>query len=107
MHNDRTACLLAQMQKKDERLHAEAIVHFRNQFQQPSSRREFDLNDPDLLKKQDGVCILPGLTGEDLSSRERASRQREQMRDWSLQQQQELKQAKDQQKLEGKYRIRM
>ncbi|XP_062855736.1 RIB43A-like with coiled-coils protein 2 [Trichomycterus rosablanca] len=100
MHNDRTACLLAQMQKKDERLQAEATAHFRNQFQQPSSRREFDLNDPDLLKKQAGVRILPGLTGEDLSSRERARRQREQMRDWTLQQQQELEEARDLQKME-------
>ncbi|XP_036424034.1 RIB43A-like with coiled-coils protein 2 [Colossoma macropomum] len=98
--SDRTACLLEHRQKKDKRLLEEAIVGFRQQFQQPSSRREFDLNDPELLKKQDGVRILPGLPGEDLHSRERTRRQREQLRDWSIQQQLELEHAKELQTLE-------
>ncbi|XP_017576530.1 RIB43A-like with coiled-coils protein 2 [Pygocentrus nattereri] len=100
IRSDRTACVLERRQKKDGRLLEEAIVRFRQQFQQPSLRREFDLNDPELLKKQDGVRILPGLTGEDLDSGERARRQREQLRDWSIQQQLELEQAKELQTLE-------
>ncbi|TSS60397.1 RIB43A-like with coiled-coils protein 2 [Bagarius yarrelli] len=98
---DRIACLLESRQKKDERLLAEAIVNFQQQFQQPSNRREFDLNDPEWLKKQEGVRILPGLTGEDLDSTGRTQRQREQMRDWMLQQQQELDQAKELQRLQA------
>lgn len=74
---------------------------FRQQFQQPSSRREFDLNDPELLKKQEGVRILPGLVGEDLESGDRTRRQRDQLRDWTLQQQQELEQAKELRRLQG------
>ncbi|KAK3564793.1 hypothetical protein QTP86_027821 [Hemibagrus guttatus] len=101
IHADITACLLESRQKKDERLLTEAIVSFRQQFQQPSSRREFDLNDPEVLKKQEGVRILPGLVGEDLDSGGRTLRQREQLRDWTLQQQQELDQAKEVQRLQA------
>lgn len=101
IRTDRTACLLESRRKKDEHLLAEAIVNFRQQFQQPSSRREFDLNDPEVLKKQDGVRILPGLTGEDLNIGDRTRRQREQLRDWTLQQQQELDQAKELRRLQG------
>ncbi|KAB5571595.1 hypothetical protein PHYPO_G00226830 [Pangasianodon hypophthalmus] len=101
IHTDRAACLLESRQKKDKRLLAEAIVNFCQQFQQPSSRREFDLNDPEVLKKQEGVRVLPGLAGEDLGSEDRTRRQREQLRDWTLQQQQELDQAKELQRLQG------
>lgn len=74
---------------------------FRQQFQHPSSRREFDLNDPALLRKQEGVRILPRLVGEDLNSGERTLRQQEQLRNWTLQQQEELYQAKELQRLQG------
>ncbi|KAK9952246.1 hypothetical protein ABG768_018099 [Culter alburnus] len=94
--SDRVACVLEQRQKKDERLLNEAIVQFRQQFQQTTSRREFDLNDPELLKKQEGVRILPGLTGEDLAQKDRLRKQQEQLRAWSLQQQEELERAKQQ-----------
>ncbi|XP_066505968.1 RIB43A-like with coiled-coils protein 2 [Hoplias malabaricus] len=97
---NRVAHILAHWQKKDERLLEEAIVHFRHQFQQPSSRRKFDLNDPELLKKQEGMCILPGLTGEDPSSRDRARQQKDQLRNWIVQQQRELEKKKELQNLE-------
>ncbi|KAL1247446.1 hypothetical protein QQF64_022822 [Cirrhinus molitorella] len=92
--SDRVACILDQRQKKDELLLNEAIVQFRQQFQQPASRREFDLNDPELLKKQEGVRILPGLPGEDLTQKDRLRKQQEQLRAWTLQQQDELERAK-------------
>lgn len=101
IRTDCTARLLESRQKQDERLLAEAIDNFRQQFQQPSSRREFDLNDPEVLKKQEGVRILPGLVGEDMDNLERTRRQQEQLRDWTLQQQQELNQAKELQRLQG------
>lgn len=101
--SDRVACVLEHREKKDERLLNEAIVQFRQQFQQITSRREFDLNDPELLKKQEGVRILPGLTGEDLAQKERLRKQQEQFRTWSLQQQEELERAKQQLQQEGKF----
>lgn len=100
---DRAACVLDQRQKKEERLLNEAIVQFRQQFQQTSSRREFDLNDPQLLKKQEGVKILPGLTGEDLSRNERQRKQQEQLRGWCIQQHQEREQTKQKLKQERKF----
>lgn len=103
--SDRVACVLEQRQKKDERLLNEAIVQFRQQFQQTTSRREFDLNDPELLKKQEGVRILPGLTGEDLAQRDRLRKQQEQLRVWSLQQQEELERAKQQLQEKGQFNL--
>lgn len=101
--DDRAACVLEQRQKKDERLLNEAIVQFRQQFQQASCSREFDLNDPELLKKQEGMKILPELTGEDSSSKERQKKQKEQLRGWCIQQQQEREQTKQQLKQERKF----
>nr|XP_055048784.1 RIB43A-like with coiled-coils protein 2 [Misgurnus anguillicaudatus] len=96
MFGDRVACILDQRQKKDERLLNEAITQFRQQFQQATSRREFDLNDPELLKKQEGMEILPGLTGEDLALTDRLRKQKDQLRAWCIQQQQEREQTKQQ-----------
>lgn len=81
----------------------EAIVQFRQQFQQPASRREYDLNDPELLKKQEGVRILSGLTGEDLAQKDRSRKQQEQLRAWTLQQQDQLERAKQQLHQESKF----
>ncbi len=81
----------------------EAIEQFRQQFQQPASRREFDLNDPELLKKQEGVRMLQGLTGEDLAQKDRLKKQQEQLRAWTLQQQDELERAKQQLQQESKF----
>ncbi|KAM6946125.1 RIB43A-like with coiled-coils protein 2 [Aplochiton taeniatus] len=86
VRRDKTACLLNQRQAKDERNVHEAIDDFRQNFQQLWSRREFDLNDPDSLKtQQDGNQMPPGLVGEDLDSKSRLMKQREQLRVWSLQ----------------------
>ncbi|XP_030642902.1 RIB43A-like with coiled-coils protein 2 [Chanos chanos] len=100
LHGDRVACLLDHRQRKDERLLQKAIMDFRQNFQQRSSRREFDLNDPDALKKQDSVQMLPGLVGEDPGSVERRRRQQEQLRSWSSQQQHELVEAHQRKKRE-------
>ncbi|XP_067091239.1 RIB43A-like with coiled-coils protein 2 [Osmerus mordax] len=100
VRNDRTACLLEQRQAKDERQLQDATRGFRQAFQQPWSRREFDLNDSEHLKTQEGVQMLPGLTGEDTDQRARLKRQREQLREWSVQQQNELNTARYQQSLE-------
>ncbi|KAI1888540.1 hypothetical protein AGOR_G00186220 [Albula goreensis] len=101
VHHDQVANLLDSRQSRDRRRLEETIQHFRQNFQQPESRREFDLNDPDLLKKQErGGQVLPGLAGEDPGKRDRVKRQQEQLREWAQQQQQELDMAKQQQRQE-------
>ncbi|XP_036373700.1 RIB43A-like with coiled-coils protein 2 [Megalops cyprinoides] len=97
---DQVACLLEQRQKQDRRQLEKAIQQFRQDFQQPESQREFDINNPNLLREQEGEQALPGLAGQDPDSEERRRRQQEQLREWSLQQQRELEMARQQQKYE-------
>ncbi|XP_043823888.1 RIB43A-like with coiled-coils protein 2 isoform X2 [Dromiciops gliroides] len=96
--NDRIACILDERQRKDKRNLQKAISDFRQAFQKPESRREFDLSDPLALRKdmparvsdQDVSCTVSGLQkfmGEDLSARERKKAQEEQNREWALEQQ--------------------
>lgn len=83
-----------------------AIVNYRHQYQQPWAQREYDLNDPHQCRKTDvgDVQMMPpGLVGEDPDSKGRLQRQREQLRDWLLQQQSERAAERDQLKAEGKF----
>ncbi|KAJ8269084.1 hypothetical protein COCON_G00116910 [Conger conger] len=98
LRHDQAACVLESREIRDRRHLEETIQHFRQVFQQPTSRREFDLNDPDLLKKEEGGQVLQGLAGEDPGSKDRIKRQQEQLREWSLQQQRELETARQQQR---------
>ncbi|XP_041747033.1 RIB43A-like with coiled-coils protein 2 isoform X1 [Coregonus clupeaformis] len=98
--NDKAACLLDQRQLKDERLLQGAIEDFRLNFQPRWSRREYDLSNPDKVKNQDRIQMLPGLVGEDPDSQGRLKKQQEQLREWSVQQQHELATARHQQRLE-------
>ena len=81
------------------------IVKFRHQYQQPWSQREYDLNDPDRCGKTelaDAQMMPPGLVGEDPNSQNRRQRQREQLREWLIQQQSERAAERHHQKLEGR-----
>ncbi|XP_053318700.1 RIB43A-like with coiled-coils protein 2 [Spea bombifrons] len=100
IQNDQIACLLDERQKEDVRKLNEAIGEFRLHFQKREDRREFDLYDPQGLKKDlparvcdsDPRCSVSGvqiLMGEDLKEKNRKKEQQEQLREWSLQQQQE------------------
>lgn len=83
-----------------------AIVSYRHQCQPPWSQREFDLNDPDRCRKTDlgdAEMMLPGLVGEDPDSKSRKQRQREQLREWLLQQQSEQAAERHQRKVEGQF----
>ncbi|MBN3319017.1 RIBC2 protein, partial [Atractosteus spatula] len=99
---DKVACLLEQRQKTDVRKLCRATDEFRHSYQKPEDRREFDLNDPEQLKKEaagDGSGQrLQGLLGEDLTQKERRRSQQEQLREWSLQQQREFKEAREDQR---------
>ncbi|XP_040271568.1 RIB43A-like with coiled-coils protein 2 [Bufo bufo] len=100
VQNDKVLCLLDQREKDDIRNLNQAINEFQLQFQKKEDRREFDLYDPLALKKDlpprlsddDPRCSVSGvqqLMGEDLTERNRKREQQEQLREWSLQQQQE------------------
>uniref|UniRef100_A0A672HNI5 RIB43A domain with coiled-coils 2 n=1 Tax=Salarias fasciatus TaxID=181472 RepID=A0A672HNI5_SALFA len=104
LHNTRAACILHNRLEKEKRAAEKAIVTYRQQQQQPWHRREYDLNDSDRWKKthqDDAQMILPGLVGEDPESQSRQQRQRQQLRDWLIQQQVERDAERRQQELEG------
>uniref|UniRef100_A0A1A8S5M5 RIB43A domain with coiled-coils 2 n=1 Tax=Nothobranchius rachovii TaxID=451742 RepID=A0A1A8S5M5_9TELE len=91
-------------QKKKSREMEKAMVNYRHQHQMPSTRREFDLNDPDCYRKLDpgdAQMMLPGLVGEEQDSESRLKRQKEQLREWLLCQQKEHEEEMLRQKMEG------
>ena len=86
--------LLQRRQEHDIRELNKAVNEFRQSHQQPDGRREFDLNDPDALKKDKparvsdddprcGVSSLQKFVGEDLNGKARSKLQQEQAR-WVL-----------------------
>ena len=89
--NDKIAVLLQKRQEHDIRELNKAANEFRQSHQQPDGRREFDLNDPDSLKKDKpgrvsdddprcGVASLQKFVGEDLNGEARKKLQQEQAR---------------------------
>ncbi|XP_029455918.1 RIB43A-like with coiled-coils protein 2 [Rhinatrema bivittatum] len=107
--NDKIACLLEDRQANDIRNLNKAIDEFRLRYQMPQTRREFDLSDPEAVKKalparlndSDPRCTVSGIqkfVGEDLSQKQRRKFQQEQLREWSLQQQRDLEKAQADQK---------
>ncbi|GFS19303.1 RIB43A-like with coiled-coils protein 2 [Elysia marginata] len=105
LRNDRIATMLQARQERDQRSLNEALNEFRSLHQQPSSRREWDLYDPDYLKKDKparvhdddprcGISSIQKFDGEDLNSKARKKFQNEQARSWHEQQMRERDQAK-------------
>ncbi|NWT15611.1 RIBC2 protein, partial [Vireo altiloquus] len=108
--NDKLICLLEERQKNEIKDMNRALIEFHKNFQMPETRREFDLNDPQALKKDrparvsdsDPRCTISGMQkfmGEDLNYDQRMKFQKEQLREWSLQQQKDWKNALADQKL--------
>ncbi|NXB00015.1 RIBC2 protein, partial [Cnemophilus loriae] len=108
--NDKLMCLLEERQKNEIKDMNRALTEFQKNFQKPETRREFDLNDPQALKKDrparvsdsDPRCTISGMQkfmGEDLNYDQRMKFQKEQFREWSLQQQKDWKNALADQKL--------
>lgn len=105
LHNTKVARILQSKEAKEKRAQEKAIVTYRHQHQQPQNRREDDLYDPDgcgTVAPGDVQKSLPGLVGEDPESNSRLQRQREQLRQWLVQQQTEQAAEKHQQKLESR-----
>ncbi|XP_077325483.1 RIB43A-like with coiled-coils protein 2 isoform X1 [Lithobates pipiens] len=110
VQNDKITCLLDDRQKEDIQNLNKAINEFRLCLQQKENRREFDLYDPQALKKDlparvsddDPRCTVSGvqkLLGEDLTEHTRRKAQQEQLREWSLQQQREQQKALEDKRL--------
>ncbi|XP_013411666.1 RIB43A-like with coiled-coils protein 2 [Lingula anatina] len=116
---DRIAELLTKRQEHDIRQLNHALNEFRQLHQQPSNRREWDLYDPDSLKKDkparvsddDPRCGISGLQkfdGEDLNNKARTKYQQEQLREWSERQKKEREQAEEnQRKADRLYELKM
>ncbi|KAL7734536.1 hypothetical protein ACLKA6_010851 [Drosophila palustris] len=92
--------------EKEKRIIDSDLNFYRCRYQRKDQRREFDLNDPNFLKKSTPVRIADAdLTlgvssaqifyGEDLNKSDRQVRQREQQRAWLDQQVMERKQAEE------------
>ncbi|XP_068580271.1 RIB43A-like with coiled-coils protein 2 [Cebidichthys violaceus] len=95
LHNSKVACLLHSREVKERRAMEKAIVDYQRQDQQPRGQREFDLKDPG-----DAQMMLPGMVGEDADSESRRRRQKEQLREWLIQQRSERAAERHQRKLE-------
>ncbi|XP_007437638.1 RIB43A-like with coiled-coils protein 2 [Python bivittatus] len=110
--NDKILCMLDQRQKKDTQILNKAINEFRQTYQKPETRREFDLSDPQgpqkdsaaRLADSDPRCTISSLQkfmGEDLNSKNRWRFQQEQTREWLFQQGKEKQNALTDKKCAG------
>ena len=119
IRNDKIAELLEKRQQHDIRELNGALNEFRALHQQPESRREWDLYDPDAKKKDKparvsdddprcGISSLQKFDGEDLNNKARTKFQNEQLREWSAQQAREKQQAdNNQKKADRLYELKM
>ncbi|KAL8609914.1 hypothetical protein ACOMHN_016389 [Nucella lapillus] len=119
VRNDMITEMLQKRQDEDIRSLARAENEFRALHQQPSSRREFDLYDPDGLRKDKparvhdddprcGISSLQKFDGEDLNGKARAKFQSEQAQNWYTEQKKEKDQAKQNQAMADKlYELKM
>ncbi|XP_040019304.1 RIB43A-like with coiled-coils protein 2 isoform X2 [Gasterosteus aculeatus] len=95
LHHRKVAALLHGRELKERRAMEKAIVDYRRQYQQPLRQRGFD--------PEDAQMMLPGLVGEEPDGGSRRSRQKEQLREWLLQQQRERTAERHQQKLDERH----
>lgn len=105
IRNDKIASHLENRHEQDVKELEKAMNDFRGLHQKAESRREFDIYDPDKLKKEVpvrigdndprcGVASIQKFEGEDLSSKERSKFQQEQSKSWLAAQMMERNQAK-------------
>ncbi|XP_052093436.1 RIB43A-like with coiled-coils protein 2 [Mytilus californianus] len=119
VRNDKISQMLEKRQEQDVRALNQALNDFRSLHQQPDGRREFDLYDPDYLKKDKpgrvsdddprcGISSIQKFEGEDLNNKARTKFQQEQLREWSTQQANEKEQAKrNQDEADRLYQLKM
>lgn len=92
IRNDTTAQLMDSRNARTQDQIQRNLAEFRAMEQTAESRREFDLNDPNGLKKacplganDHGISSLQSFVGEDIYHGDRTKYQKEQIREWSLQ----------------------
>uniref|UniRef100_H2YUK5 RIB43A-like with coiled-coils protein 2 n=1 Tax=Ciona savignyi TaxID=51511 RepID=H2YUK5_CIOSA len=109
VRNDKIVMMLQKRQEQDIHNLDKSVNEFRDRYQRPETRKEFDLYDPDSKKKDKparvndddprcGVSSMQKFEGEDLNSKARKSLQNEQLREWSLKQKKDKEEAMAQQK---------
>ncbi|XP_063538063.1 RIB43A-like with coiled-coils protein 2 [Cydia strobilella] len=100
------ASVLEAREQEERRRIGSEIDNYRQLYQRPQDRREFDLNDPDVLKKQlpprasdvIGMSSAQKFEGEDLEYEERKKIMAVQKNSWLEQQVQERKAAEEERK---------
>lgn len=109
IRNDQTAQLLDANQQRTRLAINKEVQSYRDLEQGFDSRREFDLNDPNILKKMGplgqndhGVSSLQSFIGEDVSQKDRKQLQQEQIREWSLALQSEKQNSENDRKLQDR-----
>ncbi|XP_074038232.1 RIB43A-like with coiled-coils protein 2 isoform X2 [Leptinotarsa decemlineata] len=114
--SDAIAVALEQKEREERIKLQQEINNYRKNYQKPEDRREFDLNDPNFMKKalpcrirDDDPRLGPSsaqkFEGEDLSSDQRAKIQHEEIRAWLDQQMREKEKAeKDRKDAEDAYK---
>ncbi|XP_078488172.1 protofilament ribbon protein [Ciona intestinalis] len=109
VRNDKIVMMLQKRQEHDIHNLEKSLNEFRDRYQRPETRKEFDLYDPDGKKKDTparvtdddprcGVSSMQKFEGEDLNFKARRSLQNEQLREWSLKQKKDKEDAMAQQK---------
>ncbi|XP_058791408.1 RIB43A-like with coiled-coils protein 2 [Phymastichus coffea] len=103
VRSSQLAILLERQHDQERRQLNKEINAFRQNFQKPQQRRDFDLYDPELLKKSKppreendyrlGPASAQIFEGEDANGANRRREQREQMQSWIVQQVQQRRQA--------------
>jgi len=106
VRNDVRGVLMQNSAEKDAKMREAELIQYRELEQQKEKRREWDLNDPMILKNslplgdtEHGVSSLQSFVGEDNTHDNRIQLQKSQIRDWSLALQAERLQAKRDQNL--------
>ncbi|XP_063832101.1 RIB43A-like with coiled-coils protein 2 [Ostrinia nubilalis] len=109
MIKDSNVAVVLEAREKEERRRINMEIDaFRSKYQRPEDRREYDLNDPDVLKKQlpprasdgepVGMSSAQKFEGEDLDYEERKKIMAAQKNAWLEQQVQERKSAQEERK---------
>ncbi|CAH0397179.1 unnamed protein product [Chilo suppressalis] len=109
MIKDSNLAVVLEAREREERRRINMeIDNFRQMYQRPEDRREYDLNDPDVLKKQlpprasdgdpVGLSSAQKFEGEDLAYEERRKLMAAQKNSWLEQQVQERKSAEEERK---------
>ncbi|XP_031794433.1 RIB43A-like with coiled-coils protein 2 [Sarcophilus harrisii] len=97
-HHDSIASILEEHQRRDRREFEKTLCEFRQNFQKPENRQDFDLSDPLALKKDtparvsdrdasNPVSGMQKFAGEDQNAPQRKKAQQKMNRNWVLEQQ--------------------